>query len=106
MSDILIKNMKTPKNCEECPLNYYECALLDKSAEEIMMYYGGNSRHPDCPLIEVPTPHGDLIDRETAKKTVCRALEVNCKNLMNTAVPMLIDYALNNAPTIIESEGE
>ena len=99
---VLIKNMEMPKNCYECRFCVDGwCYVIPPETraekERITTNY--------CPLISVPTPHDDLIGRETAKKTVCRALEVNCKNLMNTAVPMLIDYALNNAPTIIESEG-
>jgi len=109
MSGIYIsKGMEMPKSCVECRFGSIEscnetepliirCIVLDNFTHEV-------DWHEVCPLIEVPTPHDDLIGRETAKKTVRRALEVNCKNLMNTAVPMLIDYALNNAPTIIESE--
>ena len=99
MSDILIKNEKMPKNCEECPLNYYECALLDKFAEEIMMYYGGNSRHPDCPLIEVPTPHGRLIDGDAAYNQF-----LNLMDIQGAINPCQLGTILNDAPTIIESE--
>jgi len=95
MSDILIKNEKMPKNCEECPLNYYECALLDKFAEEIMMYYGGNSRHPDCPLIEVPK-HGRLIDADCCNGYFYEHMS---DDMMICAM-----NAINEMPTIIESE--
>ena len=103
---IIIKGMEMPTNCWLCQLS----VLLEKPREmlfcriikeEVLR----NKVDGNCPIVEVPTPHGDLIDRETAKKTVRRALEVNCKRLMNTAVPMLIDYNLDDAPTIIEAEG-
>lgn len=91
---ILIKGMEMPKNCEVCPLNFYECALLEKSSEEIMQYFGGNSRHPDCPLIEVPTPHGRLIDADALMENA----QYKGKHDIVTA------YDIVAAPTIIESE--
>ena len=52
MSDILIKNMKMPKDCFDCPIG--ECL----SRYELM-----EGRPEDCPLVEVQA-HGDLIDRD------------------------------------------
>ena len=53
---ILIKGMEMQKNCGWCPLRgscvhriYMEC------------------RPEDCPLIEVPEPHGRLIDADKLK---------------------------------------
>lgn len=59
MSDILIKNMKMPENCVGCPLakNYGMCAITKKQFN-----WGNPNRLSDCPLIEVPTPHGRLGD--------------------------------------------
>ena len=71
---ILIKGMEMPKGCFGCHLfklddhdlwciaNHYAgcCRALSKYIDENKFV---NERHPDCPLIEVPTPHGDLVDR-------------------------------------------
>lgn len=46
------------------------------------------SRHPDCPLVEVKEPHGDLID----KTEIMYKWEDN--------------RLLITAPTVIEAEGE
>lgn len=58
---VLIKGMDMPKNCFDCPCfteHGYDFCELD---EERRMVYDGK---PDwCPLVFVPTPHGDLIDR-------------------------------------------
>lgn len=98
---VLITSMEMPKDCDECRFNVDGwCYVLRPESEEERKRITTNY----CPLTEVPAPHGDLIDRETAKKTVRRTLEVNCKSLMNTTVPMLIDYQLDDAPTIIEAE--
>lgn len=61
MSDVVIPNAKLPTNCfncdyekltENCPCHIGIC-----SASEYK-----DSKHPNCPLKEVPL-HGDLIDR-------------------------------------------
>ena len=63
---LLIPSEPMPRNCGECPLEHWECMLMDLDAEDIYPYYLGNKRHPDCPLIEVP-PHGRLIDGDVAE---------------------------------------
>ena len=62
MMSVLIKGMKMPKNCGVCPVEHYECMLLGDTY--VMQYFDGDERHPYCPLIEVPTPHGRLIDAD------------------------------------------
>jgi hypothetical protein len=51
---ILIKGMEKPKNCFDCEI-FGLCSLKDR-LEHI------KDRNPDCPLIEIPTPHGRLIE--------------------------------------------
>lgn len=55
---ILIKGMDMPISCEKCPFcyDYLHCSIDDS----LHMYL--YNRHPNCPLIEIPTPHGRLID--------------------------------------------
>lgn len=49
---VIVKGMEMPQNCIEC---HVRCRL----------YLNGRKfRHPDCPLIEIPTPHGRLIDAD------------------------------------------
>lgn len=66
---ILIKGMEMPKNCQECDfcneINFegylwfdYYCSVKDKSFD-----WDDDDNKPDwCPLVEIPTPHGDLVD--------------------------------------------
>ena len=70
---VLIKGAKLPKSCFGCHLfklddqdlwciaNHYAgcCRALSKYIDENKFVI---ERHPDCPLIEVPTPHGRLGD--------------------------------------------
>lgn len=52
---ILIKGMEMPKGCDDCflPLRYCPRAMKEKG---------------ECPLVELPTPHGRLIDAEGLSK--------------------------------------
>ena len=57
---ILIKKIEMPKGCWACPFavgKYYECLFTKKSYN-----WGLTTRPSDCPLVEVPTPHGRLGD--------------------------------------------
>ena len=60
---ILIKGMEMPHNCEECGLTSHRpeglglCHILHKQCNY-------DTRPKDCPLVEVPEPHGRLIDAD------------------------------------------
>ena len=67
---ILIKGMKMPKNCKECLLG-----RMDDIDFDYVLYCTANKKYADldmydhpigwkCPIIEVPTPHGRLIDAD------------------------------------------
>ena len=68
---ILIKGLGMPKSCKDCifkrekPVDIAVC-LITKSEERTFKLgmFGSDvpKRMGDCPLVEVPTPHGDLID--------------------------------------------
>jgi hypothetical protein len=54
---VYIKGMEMPHDCDSCKVSdILDCTLWKP------MDIG--ERHPECPLVEVPTPHGDLIDRQ------------------------------------------
>lgn len=59
---VLVRGMEMPKNCWECNLSdvdddYGRCCLFSGIA---CLNIG---RQDNCPLVEVQTPHGDLVDR-------------------------------------------
>lgn len=59
---ILIKGMDMPNDCKTCDLCHYDgfmgfCFVNDEKIAE-------KGRREDCPPIEVPTPHGRLIDAD------------------------------------------
>lgn len=106
---LLIEGMDMPKSCMECIcLEAFDdeiygrqlfCGLLgiDALAKE-------HSRHKKCPLSEIPTPHGRLIDGD---KLIARL-----KN--TTGIAHKLDYdmfkhilsLIEHQPTIIEAEGK
>ena len=51
---ILIKGMKMPESCDMCPIE--GCEYINKKFT--------------CPLVEIPTPHGRLIDADLFKEII------------------------------------
>lgn len=78
--------MKMPKGCHRC--DYYDsCKVSNKS---IGRYNG--ERCPDCPLVEVKTPHGRLVDIR----------DIN--ELMNRYKYDDFDHIDYHTPTVIKAE--
>lgn len=76
---VLIKGMEMPKGCDDCflPLRYCPHAMKENG---------------ECPLVELPTQHGRLIDAEAlVGKTVAKI-----QDLMDVII---------GQETIIEAEG-
>jgi len=70
MADILIKGMEMPKTCDECLLceelateSFDYCRLLKADTDR-------GVRRSDCPLVELPTPHGRLGDLDRIEKKI------------------------------------
>jgi len=75
-----------PKNCDTCFLSKW-----DSCNERFYCMFDF------CPLVEVPAPHGRLIDAdELANKTF----------YSKTNAPYITYWRFVNAPTVIEAEGE
>lgn len=91
MSSILIKNIEIPKSCGDCRFcagladtEWGTCAgcLIDDEYREASSKSG-------CPLIEVHTPHGRLIDVDKLKEN-----HSDFEHL----------YVIDDAPIVIEME--
>ena len=78
---VYVKGMEMPNDCMECPFSDYEAWCLIP---------GVISEH--CPLVEVPTPHGRLIDE--GEITAYSYLERNDEEV----------ESLDEFPTVIEAE--
>ena len=104
---VLIKGMEMPKSCLICVCDIPKgnCDLWRNQTPEEHR----RERHPDCPLIEVPTPHGRLIDADALKekmKIVTRTWDIFCDAVQEIVEYDINAYKVDDAPTIIESEDE
>ena len=91
---ILINGMEMPKCCSKCDLRVieigldFQCAI---SGETVDDYY--SSRHPKCPIVKVPTPHGRLIDADY----------INGSGLIEWQ-KSIVKAEISQAPTVVEAE--
>lgn len=99
MSIFINSKVHLPISCEKCPFNYADlsagiCMAADKTIDTRTY---GRKRHPDCPMTEIPTPHGRLIDVDKLFKAFNKAYQTNG---YWTNFFALVD----EAPTVIEAE--
>ena len=98
---VLIKEMGMPKNCDECPLN----STCGYSLH--MPLYHIEKRHDDCPLVEVPEPHGRLIDADALLMSINHeVMEAYMDGVCYGVHPSqehlyLLGEIIDDAPTII-----
>ena len=105
---ILIKGMEMPKHAgvNEGKDTVYRCIVIahpDNSAElvidtEFASPYDNGHNVKRCPLVEIPTPHGDLVDRDDLIDEINRVTFVKRYDY-NVAYNIVTD-----AETIIEAE--
>lgn len=95
---VLVKGMEMPKRCGVCPLYHYEYpmhCMAVKNYRTVGAPYG--MPRPDwCPLVEVKTPHGKLIDED----------ELFFPALSRSYDNEIVRDILGEAPTVIEAEVE
>lgn len=76
---ILIKGMEMPESCFVCPFREkvspddIVCMALNKEFEETFTLIA-EKRHKDCPLIEIKTPHGRLIDADELEQEMINGI--------------------------------
>ena len=107
---VYIKNMTIPKSCGVCRFAGI-CEVLNTEEwpdlESIMFneVIGINGvRDPDCPLIEISS-HGDLIDRDAARRSIKPWSPEDEKNSCTfDTVKKLMHTMLDRTPTIIPAE--
>ena len=103
---VLIKDMEMPKNCVECKLSDHisptECPIYSIEKGD---YW--DKRYKYCPLVEVPTPHGRLIDADEIVndcEKYIKSLNPDRDGKEIAKIRWLVGI-LNEQPTIIEKEG-
>lgn len=96
-----------PKNCAYCPLSEYRnSSILDcKQIGTVGTASRDNNvlkrRHPNCPLIEIPTPHGRLGDLD---KLMTEFMDSDLDHLQRDDWKEVIQI-VSDADVVIEAEG-
>ena len=119
MSEVMIRGMEMPKNCAECRFcvngftddaPMYECACQSYDNVSVPVEKDGQPfdiRPEWCPLIEVQSPHGRLIDADAFDERVRVAGGMSEEELtedFKDGVQAVL-YMLSKHLTIIEAEG-
>ena len=105
---VYIKGREIPNNCQECVCindEYFYCQAVGRQPQDENVV----SRRPDwCPLVEVPTPHGRLIDADKLHKdTYHQAFETDGDTMWQSGCWVryrAIEQVQDSQPTIVEAE--
>lgn len=107
---VIIKGMKMPKSCDSCDLIQFDDEELEAHCP-LSPYYRWCGTPPDyrpegCPLVEVPTPHGRLIDADTVEKRLQKYWYEEYPNQEASYHRAFMDSnaCVKDLPTIIEAE--
>ena len=100
---VLVKDMDLPEDCFSCPLKEEGfCNITNAYAAQIY------KRNSDCPLVELPEHHGQLIDRDAlslrGKLKLIEEREIQIYGGVSWSFAWCI-AAIEDAPTVIEAEG-
>lgn len=103
---LIIKGSIMPLMCGDCPCydgSDYACNATGRGVIE----YRYDGRPDNCPLVEIPTPHGRMIDADRLMEVIEKnsyLLKGYYNSLENGMFLTGIKQAINEAPTIIEAE--
>ena len=104
MCSVLVKGMKMPKNCMECAIRSWSPDECDVCPFSGIIALCMGVQH-DCPLVEVPTPHGRLIDERVAGQYIGdHMMGIAGREGRNDW--QRVHDGLADTPTVIEAERE
>lgn len=95
---LIIKGSIMPLMCGDCPCydgSDYACNATGRGVIE----YRYDGRPDNCPIVEIPTPHGKLIDDYKLLRALIKAFPNQSMNFYDT-----LERVIDEAPTIIEAE--
>lgn len=101
---ILLSDMEMPKSCNNCRFSDWHgdsfwCIALGGSPIKHSLLTEDNYKFENCPLIEIPTPHGRLIDADKIEYH----FEVN-ENTAMEGCEFVTKGEISRVPTVIEAE--
>lgn len=104
----IVKSRDFPKSCNECDephlcCDFYYCGVghqKDGRHLDVDEHYINKTKHPECPLKEIPTPHGRLIDADKLVWFIDNHIASGKKWVEFETIKNMI----NSLPTIIKAE--
>lgn len=96
---ILIRGIEMPKRCEECRFYGVDCDAGCWLEKQFVIRKFKQAKPDWCPLVEVPTPHGRLVDADELLKRKGDAYDSRGHLLYAVGTGSIV-----TAPTIIEAE--
>lgn len=99
---VIVKGMKMPERCEKCFMCQSDC-MGCKVTQNFIILKKGQNKPLWCPLVEV-SPHGRLIDADSLDNRIYCELPI--KEFGNALIMRRMRELVDEAPTIIEAEGE
>lgn len=107
---IVIKDMKMPKNGYDCPMcRDGMCIIPGKDSDGICLSFGPyeEKRPNDCPLAEVPEPHGRLGDLTVVEAKLDYIANLDWNKWVGASDGMLAALeVVEGAPTVIPASEE
>lgn len=114
---VIVRGMDMPKNCSDCPLNYDQmsCSVTGtgwwSDTMVLMDFDSCKERLHNCPLIDIPTPHGRLGDLNALWDRMSKYSDNEGAKMPYGDNDFMIhrDSAcelIEDAPTVIEAEAE
>lgn len=119
MSDILIRGMDMPENCDKCIYsswsNFYQIYVCNAVKTGTPLLFDGkqiksvaakrSGRADNCPIIQIG-PHGRLVDADDCKKSIYKYFDFFRGTEFNDLVKGLLFSAhiLGDAPTVIPKD--
>ena len=100
---VYIRGMKMPENCIECRFSDHEAWCLIPGDPKTRYYCPEEEISEHCPLVEVPEPHGKLvefIDVATFED------EDNGTEEVNLGEAFAAYFKMRESKPVIEAEGE
>ncbi len=109
---ICVKRMEMPDDCRNCPFEMYymncgetRCRATGKILADFYKPIPFEGRAEECPLIELPTPHGRLIDADALLESIkeARKKDPEIEDVYIDDYFTVAEWVVS-APTIVESD--
>lgn len=100
---VLIKNMRMPKSCYDCPLYDDEDGFCEAQKEFLHLIISNRDKDTNCPLVEIKTPHGKLVEFIDVTTTFD---EDSGTEQVNLGDAFSAYFKMRESNAVIEAEGE